>query len=257
MGWTDTRCGAGALLWHYRRLAGTGAEPWFVQRVPVCASTEPLLSRWLDGVPGVDRRFALLAGHQTRSTGQRGRIWLSPAGGLWISTAMPAYRPAAVTPELLGLAVAVVMAQRLEPLGLPVRIKWPNDLMVEGRKLAGLLPRLVHRGSTVRLVRIGFGLNVANAVPPEGTSLRRLLGSGHRSVDYWGAQLLHGLDQCLTHGSGLGWCIPEAERRLWDEQVRDPFGPRVWQIEGLASDGALRLRHGTHTCRWTRWADSS
>ena len=112
MGWSDTRCGAGALLWHYRRLAGTGAEPWFVQRVPVCASTEPLLSRWLDGVPGVDRRFALLAGHQTRSTGQRGRIWLSPAGGLWISTAMPAYRPAAVTPELLGLAVAVVMAQR-------------------------------------------------------------------------------------------------------------------------------------------------
>ena len=257
MGWSDTRCGGGVLLWHYKRLAATDAEPWFVRRVPVCTSTEPLLSRWLAEVPGVHRRFALLAGHQTRSTGQRGRIWLSPAGGLWISAAMPAYRTAALTPGLLGLAVAVVMAQRLEQLGLPVRIKWPNDLMVEGRKLAGLLPRLVHRGATVRLVRIGFGLNIAKSVPPEGTSLRRLLGSGHRSVDYWGAQLLNGLDQCLSNGSGLGWCIPEAERRLWDQQVCDRNGARVWQIEGLASDGALRLRHGTHTCRWTRWVDSS
>ena len=170
---------------------------------------------------------------------------------------MPAPRPAAISPGLLGLAVAVALAQRLEQQGLQVQIKWPNDLMVEGRKLAGLLPRLVHRGSKLRLMRIGLGLNVANPVPPEGTSLRQLLGSGHRSVQHWGAQLLTALDQCMAHGTSLGWCLPEAERRLWADHVSDPQGERIWQIEGLASDGALRLRHGTQTCQWTRWAETS
>ena len=257
MRWSDTSRGGGELLQRYRRLAGRTAEPWFVQRVPVCPSTEPLLSRWLQQLPSVDGRFALLADHQTRSTGQRGRKWLAPIGGLWISVAMPASRPAAISPELLGLAVAVAMAQRIEQQGVQVQIKWPNDLMVEGRKLAGLLPRLVHRGSTLRLMRIGLGLNVANPVPPEGTSLRQLLGSGHRSVPHWGAQLLNALDQCMAHGPGLGWCLPEAERRLWADHGSDPEGERIWQIEGLSSDGALRLRNGPHTCQWTRWVETS
>ena len=48
---------------------------------------------------------------------------------------------------LIGLALALSLSQRLERHGVPVRIKWPNDLLVDGRKLAGLLPRLVHRGN--------------------------------------------------------------------------------------------------------------
>ena len=81
---------------------------------------------------------------------------MSPRGGLWISAALPWQGRPPASAMLIGLAVATVLAERLERRGLEVAIKWPNDLLVNGRKLAGLLPRLVQRGSTLRLVRIGI-----------------------------------------------------------------------------------------------------
>ena len=93
---------------------------------------------------------------------------MSPRGGLWISAALPWQGGRSASAMLIGLAVATVLAEHLERRGLEVAIKWPNDLLVNGRKLAGLLPRLVQRGSTIRLVRIGVGLNVENRIPLPG-----------------------------------------------------------------------------------------
>ena len=91
---------------------------------------------------------------------------------------------------LIGLAVATGLAERLERRGLEVAIKWPNDLLVNGRKLAGLLPRLVQRGSTLRLVRIGVGLNVENRIPSHGVALRQVLGPAGGSPCLW-LSLIH------------------------------------------------------------------
>ena len=148
------------------------------------------------------------------------------------------------------------MAERLEQHDLPVRIKWPNDLLVNGLKLAGLLPRLCHRGTELRTVRIGFGLNVSNVVPVGGISLQRLLGKRHGGVDYWAVQFLLALDQCMARASDHAWCIRGAGERLWSDHVRDPADGRVWMIDGLDREGALLLRHGSHTSRWLRWSRS-
>lgn len=254
MALVEPRRRGGALLARYRLAAGENAEPWRLRLLPVCGSTELMLSRWLQDLPATDQHpRAILAGHQTRATGQRGRPWLSPIGGVWLSAALPwATRPSA-SAGLLGLAVAVALAERLERRGLPVQVKWPNDLLVNGCKLAGLLPRLVHRGARLRQVRVGLGLNVTNAVPVGATSLRRLLGPGHGGVRDWGGEVLLALDQCLRRAGDSTWCVSGVEDRLWSDRVTDPVDGLAWRIEGVAADGGLRLRHGMKTCIWRRW----
>ena len=253
MPWPEPSRGGGGLLAEYRNLSGSDQLPWRVRRVPVCASTEPLLTRWLHDLDHPDCPCAVQAVHQTRATGQRGRPWSSPRGGLWISAALPWNGPPPASTELLGLAIAVSMAQRLERRGLCIRIKWPNDLLVDGRKLAGLLPRLVFRGSRLRLVRVGFGLNVANRAPTQAIALRQLLGSGHGDPEHWGAQLLVALDHCMRTVADRRGCLTQAEARLWREPALDPQTGRLWQIMGLDDDGALRVCDGQNTCRWMRW----
>ena len=253
MHWPEPCSGGGGLMACYRRQAGEEAEPWLLRRVPVCASTEPLLARWLQQSAALDHSRAVVAVHQRKATGQRGRVWLAPPGGLWVSAALPWRGRPVASAGLLGLSVVAAMAECLEQRGLPVRIKWPNDLLVEGRKLAGVLPRLVHRGSQLRQVRIGFGMNVANPVPPEGIALKQLLGPAHHGVDHWGAELLLAFDRCQRRASDGSWCLAEIEQRLWSDRIQDPDDGSIWTIEGLAPDGALRLRHGSRTCCWRRW----
>ena len=107
---------------------------WQLRRLPVCASTEIELDRWLERrqAAGMSlQRLAVTARRQRFGHGQQGRPWLSPAGGIWLSAAIP-WAGALPGTSSLGLAVAVGLAQQLEALGLAVQLKWPNDLLVCG-----------------------------------------------------------------------------------------------------------------------------
>ena len=146
---------------------------WQLRRLPVCASTEIELDRWLEqrqasALP--QEWLAVAARRQRFGHGQQGRPWLSPEGGLWLSAAIP-WAGALPGTASLGLAVAVGLAQQLEALGLAVRLKWPNDLLVGDRKIAGLLPRLRLRGQRIRAAQVGVGLNGCNRVPPRALSV--------------------------------------------------------------------------------------
>lgn len=250
-----TKSGAAGLA-HIRQ--ARGAPPWQLRSVPVCSSTEQLLTHWLQTNPwsGSCPR-AVTARRQICGVGQRGRHWHSPPGGVWLSAALP-WSGHGSAPALLGLAVALALAERLEGDGLNVSIKWPNDLLVNGRKLAGILPRMVHRGHRVRLARVGVGLNVVNAVPPGAIALAEcglVLPSGPRSTLLWTAELLDCLDRALLLVQQPREVCRATESRLWCGEVQDPQNGERWSVEGLGEDGALLLRQGTRTCRWTRWAD--
>ena len=160
------------------------SEGWQLRWVPVCSSTERLLKQWLHQDPLLQRPRAVVARHQRRAVGQRGREWQAPTGGVWLSAALPvdSVRLDAPGAGLFGLAVALALAERLERAGVAVRIKWPNDLLVEGRKLAGILPALLHRGHELRLLRCGVGLNVCNAVPTGAVALRHVLPAASADV---------------------------------------------------------------------------
>ena len=117
---------------------------WQLRRLPVCASTEIELDRWLERrqASGLSlQRLAVTARRQRFGHGQQGRPWLSPAGGLWLSAAMP-WAGALPGTASLGLAVAVGLAQQLEALvadhdqrcaGLAHRFEGTQDVIFLGR----------------------------------------------------------------------------------------------------------------------------
>lgn len=103
--------------------------------------------------------------HQTAGRGRRGRRWHSPfASNLYFSVSRSFDNGAAVL-EGLSLAVGVALSQALDDFGFPgVRLKWPNDVVYDGKKLAGILLEMTGDADGPCCVVVGVGLNVAMAV---------------------------------------------------------------------------------------------
>lgn len=117
---------------------------------------------------GAPHGTAIAARAQTAGRGQRGRFWASPEGGLWLAVIG---RPAGPEPmERLSVRVGHAVARAVTaacPWLPPITVKFPNDLLVEGRKLAGILCEARWEGPAPTWVIIGIGINVHNPVPPE------------------------------------------------------------------------------------------
>lgn len=246
------RGGAPVLALH-RRLSPIHPGSWDFRWVPVCSSTEILLKQWLLQSPLMSRPRVVAARQQRWGVGQRGRVWRAPIGGVWLSAALPVVSDGhnKAGAGLLGLALALTLAERLEHAGVPVRIKWPNDLLAGGRKLAGLLPGLVQRGNHLRLLRCGVGLNVCNAVPVGAVALREFLPVA--TPELWTAEVLLALEACPTKLKDPENLIEQVRKRLWAERVDDPAGGGTWQVDGLTSAGGLRLKRGDEFKEWIRW----
>ena len=152
--------------------------PWRLHYVPLCASTERDLSRCLQ--QGTEPPLAVVARRQRYGVGQHGRQWQSPAGGLWLSAAIPWQRPLSpAAAEQLPRRMAAALAAQLAPWtgegSPPLTIKSPNDLMVGQRKLAGVLSSVTWRGGQPRLLRFGIGLNGRHPIAPPGITLEQWL----------------------------------------------------------------------------------
>jgi BirA family biotin operon repressor/biotin-[acetyl-CoA-carboxylase] ligase len=108
----------------------------------------------------------VLAEEQTAGRGRSGRAWFSPRGlGIWASVLV---RPSMTTEELAALSIATALAIAdgiAEAAGVSVKVKWPNDVIAEGRKLAGVLVESEQiAGSRVESAVVGLGINVNTAV---------------------------------------------------------------------------------------------
>ncbi|MGQ9865334.1 MAG: biotin--[acetyl-CoA-carboxylase] ligase [Pseudanabaenaceae cyanobacterium] len=119
---------------------------------------------WRYRATGIAGEFAIVATHQTAGRGQWGRVWQSAPGGLFLSVGL-LDRPDGLYP----LAIAWGVAAQLQRLGVPVQLKWPNDLLLGGKKLGGLL--VEGRSSDPDFTVVGLGLNWANPVPPGAARL--------------------------------------------------------------------------------------
>jgi len=109
---------------------------------------------------GVAEGAVVIAESQTRGRGRLGRTWFSPAHqGLWLSVLLrPSLAPQAVTQITIAGATALARAIH-KTLGLQPDIKWPNDLLVRGRKLAGILPEMHADPDRMSYVVVGIGIN--------------------------------------------------------------------------------------------------
>ncbi len=134
----------------------------------------------------------VLAERQTGGRGREGRAWVSPAGGLYLSVVL---RPRFQQLSLLPLAAGVAVAEAAAEVGLDVRLKWPNDVLVLGvapgaapaggevqRKLAGILAEAASGPTGTEWIVLGIGVNVTTASLPADVARRAAaLGEGAAS----------------------------------------------------------------------------
>jgi len=242
--------------------------PWRLRKPVVCASTELVLDRWLESMGDAPNLqgygLAVVARRQRYGRGQWQRHWSSPAGGLWLSAAFdwPVLETAPAAP--LTLAIAVGLALELEQLGIEPQIKWPNDLLVGGRKLAGILARLRLQGGRVRWARAGIGINGTNRVPPGAISLAAALLPHQRRRFHPQATASALLPRVLR---AIAWAqdrsvnnsavIALAEQRLLRPAGGWPYQGERWQVLGLSSDGGLRLQRSGQSVTLTRQLEVS
>jgi len=152
-------------------------------------STNDLAHRY--GREGHAGPLVIVSESQTHGRGRQGRVWNSqPQLGLWLSLLLKSHIPAHQTPRLtiqscLALHRAIQKITQIHP-----EIKWPNDLLFKGRKLAGILTEAQLLGNTLSFVIIGIGCNVnhlASDFPPElqhlATSLFQITGEKIRRAD--------------------------------------------------------------------------
>ena len=204
---------------------------------------------------GAKEGVVVFAESQSRGRGRMGRKWESPSGkGLWFSLLLrPEMHPLAATRITVAAATALSRSIRRFS-GVKVQIKWPNDLLVDGRKLVGILTEMSAELDCVRYVILGIGVdvNIAEEELPEelraiATSVR--IESGNE-IDRPGlaAAILRELDaeysrlnrdgfksiaedwesQCVTLGRNV--TIDIGERRI------------EGRAESLDEDGALMVR---------------
>jgi len=99
---------------------------------------------------------------QAIGRGRAGRAWVSPSGGVYLSVVL---RPTFPEVGLLPLAAGLAVREALSEHGVEARLKWPNDVMVSGRKIAGILAESASGGSGLEWVVLGMGINVRRPEP--------------------------------------------------------------------------------------------
>lgn len=155
----------------YRALLEEDPCPFF-KSVLTCGkvhSTNDIAEAELAG--GRETPFLVIAGSQSAGRGRRGRTWHSPAGrNLYLSAALrPSLPPGRLQSITLWLGLRICQLLR-DTLALPVLVKWPNDLMLHDRKVAGMLTEARVDSEVTRDLVFGLGLNVntrAEDFPPE------------------------------------------------------------------------------------------
>ncbi len=199
---------------------------------------------------GAPHGALVVADTQTAGRGRRGRAWRSPPGeNLYASFVLRPAVSLADAPSLslvAGLAVAEAVAEHCPRAD--VRVKWPNDVRVGGKKLAGVLLEGSLRGAELAWLVLGVGVNVRGAAPPDGVEDIATTVRLARGEDVSRAAVLASLCARLEQRVG-------AFERGGFAAVRDAVGARcetlgtrvrVGEVEGVAesldADGALVVR---------------
>jgi BirA family biotin operon repressor/biotin-[acetyl-CoA-carboxylase] ligase len=126
--------------------------------LPQTASTNDEVKRL--AAHGAPEGTVVIAAQQTHGRGRHGRSFVSPLGGIYLSLLLRPRLQAQCLPQLT-LLVAVAAAEAItEVSALPVRLKWPNDIEIHGKKVAGILVEAVIHAGLPAAVIVGIGINV-------------------------------------------------------------------------------------------------
>lgn len=144
----------------YDTLASTNNQAWF------------LLSR------NIQPPFIVISKQQTAGKGQRGNVWRSSLGGLYLSMALNLNSSIECANDLILWSICGVV-NGLNKWHIPVKIKWLNDLILEEKKLGGILCETKIEKNQLKNIVIGVGINYQNSYPESGISLNKYFQDYH------------------------------------------------------------------------------
>lgn len=202
---------------YHAAIARLQALPLDLWWYPTVASTMDVATEAIER--GAPEGLVICADEQTAGRGRRGRTWSSPAGGgLYLSFVFrPPHPPAAdanILP-LITLAGGLAVHDAIQrATGLPTELKWPNDVMVGGRKLAGILAEGFAIGTPDQAIVLGVGINVLRSFYPSDLA-----------------------DRATSVESELGYAV---DRMALLEEVLVAVPSRYGQLRGGGASGVLR-----------------
>ena len=226
--------------------------------LPIVPSTQPLVH--IAAQQGAGDGFVLLTDAQTAGKGRLGRVWQAPSGSSLLLSML--FRPALGAPQgpRLTMCVGLGAAAAVEEVtGLPVQLKWPNDLLLHGKKLAGVLTETQLEGDRIAYAVVGLGLNVNLALPadhelaPTAISLSQALGQPVSRLALLQALLRHIEDHYTRLQAGHSPYAAWAQRMAYygqTVQVTLPDTTLTGTVAGVNPDGALLVQDAaglTHT----------
>ena len=239
----------------FRSLLWTRALGQSCHAFDVLASTNTSL--YALGRRGEPEGTVVLADEQTAGRGQADKAWISPPQcNLYVSVLLrPSIAPAQA--PLLSLLAAVALVDTLHQEGVSCGIKWPNDILIRQRKVAGILTEMEMHQDAVQFVVVGIGLNVnmtqedleehLRSVAQPATSLQVSLGC---EIDREAllAALMGSLEawynRFITHGETVLQEAWEARSLMRGRRVRARTSGAAWEgtAEGIDQSGRLQLR---------------
>jgi BirA family biotin operon repressor/biotin-[acetyl-CoA-carboxylase] ligase len=195
-------------------------------------------------LPASDLPTVVVARTQTGGRGRFDRSWVSPPeGGLYLTVRIPWNRPLAQAP-IVSLGTALALARLASELGCPgISLKWPNDLLLDGRKAAGILAEMHHPPQGAPQLLVGVGINVSigdqalRSVGQPAVSLAEACGCAleldavlDRFLRIW-----EEVDRVLESG---GFAAIAPDYRTWSD-----VAGRVFRIDGPGgTEEAVRVR---------------
>jgi biotin-[acetyl-CoA-carboxylase] ligase BirA-like protein len=189
------------------------------------------------GNDGAESGTLVIVDRQTAGRGRGGNVWHSPAGsGLWLTTLE---RPADIAAlEVVSLRVGLRLARALDRFAPePVRLKWPNDLYIDERKLGGILIEARWRERRLEWVAIGVGINV---LVPGDMPAAASLDSGTQRVE-----VLAELIPAIREAAGASGLLKEIEMIEWNARDlargRRCTAPARGTVAGITPAGELRV----------------
>ncbi|MEO0968534.1 MAG: biotin--[acetyl-CoA-carboxylase] ligase [Cyanobacteria bacterium J06639_18] len=201
---------------------------------------------------GIKPGFAVIATTQTSGRGQWGRQWDSPKGGLYLSAALNSHLEVKHGYQLT-LASAWGIAQELRNYGIFVEIKWPNDLVLDGYKLGGILTETKVKKALITQAVIGVGINWENSTPETGINLKTwqtnqnnlsLNNSSFVSLEELAAKIIQGIESgihCLEQ-EGVDILLSRYVRLLANIGEKVYVNNNPGTIVGVNPSGSLHIR---------------
>ncbi|MCA8925756.1 MAG: biotin--[acetyl-CoA-carboxylase] ligase [Planctomycetes bacterium] len=236
-----------ACSWNAETAARAAARSGFgpLEFHPTLGSTNDRLAALAEA--GAAAGQLVVAEAQSAGRGRAGRAFSSPPGGLYVSLLLR-LEPEVLARYPLSLVAGLSLCEALEALGVPAQLKWPNDVWIEGRKVAGILVEVAYQGPRPRAV-IGLGVNVETdpaALPPEAISLAETASAPRRPavLERLLTALRLRLDQLEANDLAPLRAGLAGKSALLGARVRAEVDGRPLEgiALGLAPSGALRIQ---------------